>query len=411
VYKSSQGNDIWAYVIVDSITHADSPPPPKHSKYEDIQHLLALYADVFQDPKTRPPQRSYDHSIPLQPGYVPVNSRPYHYSPQHKNKIESQVKKLLESGFITHSHSPFASLVLLVKKKDGSWRFYVDYRKLNDMTIKNRFPMPIIEEILDELAGAKFFTKLGMKVGFHQIRMLPEDEQKTAFKTHQGHYQFKVMPFGLTNAPATFQCVMNQVLQPFLRQFVLVFLDDIMIYSASWNDHLQHLQQVLETLRKHQFYLKLSKCSFAQASLEYLGHIISDSGVATDQTKIEAMVNWPIPTSMTELRAFLDLIGYYRKFVSKYGVLAKPLTNILRLKAFQWSPQAQQAFDNIKLAMTKTLVLALLNFQLQFIMETVACAEGIGAVLMQQGQPIAYLSKALGDKHKALSIYEKSSWH
>jgi hypothetical protein len=170
------------------------------------------------------------------------------------------------------------------------------------------------------------------------------------------------MPFGLTNAPATFQCVMNQVLQPFLRQSILVFLDDILIYNASWNDHLQHLQQVLQTLRKHQFYLKLSKCSFAQTSLEYLGHIISDSGVATDQTKIKAMVNWPIPTSMTELKAFLGPIGYYRKFVSKYGVLAKPLTNILRLKAFQWSSQAQQAFNNIKLAMTKTPVLALPNF-------------------------------------------------
>ena len=147
--------------------------------------------------------------------------------------------------------------------------------KLNDITIKNRFPVPIIEEILDELEGAKYFTKLDMRSGYHQVRMLPEDEYKTTFKTHQGHYQFKVMPFGLTNAPATFQCVMNQILQPYLRKFVLVFLDDILIYSKTLEDHQQHLQQVLDTLRQHQLYLKESKCTFAQSSLEYLGHVIS----------------------------------------------------------------------------------------------------------------------------------------
>jgi hypothetical protein len=172
-------------------------------------------------------------------------------------------------------------------------------------------------------------------------------------------------------------------------------------------DHLQHLQQVLAQLRKHKLFLKESKCSFAQASLEYLGHIISVDGVSTDPNKIAAMLHWPAPTSFTELRAFLGLIGYYRRFVKGYGILTKPLTNLLKLKDFSWSNVAQSAFDNTMVAMTRTPVLALPNFNAPFTIETDACHDGIGAVLMQQGQPIAFLSKALGEKHKTLSIYEK----
>jgi hypothetical protein len=275
------------------------------------------------------------------------------------------------------------------------------------MTVKNRFPMPVIEEILEELAGSQYFTKLDMRSGYHQIRMLSEDEHKTAFKTHQGHYQFKVMPFGLTNAPATFQCIMNEILQPFLRKFVLVFLDDILIYNTSWEEHIQHLEQVLDTLRAHHLYLKPSKCTFGQDSLEYLGHIISSKGVSTDPSKISAMLHWPAPTTVTELKAFLGLTGYYRRFVKGYGMLTRPLTQLLRHKQFLWSAESQQAFDAVKLAMTRTPVLTLPNFQEQFTVETDACKDGIGAVLMQKGQPIAYLSKALGEKHKNLSIYEK----
>lgn len=187
----------------------------------------------------------------------------------------------------------------------------------------------------------------------------------------------------------------------------MVFLYDILIYSNTMEDHLSHLQQVLETLRVHQLYLKASKCLFAQQSLEYLGHIISDKGVATDNSKIEALLKWPIPTTMTELIAFLGLTGYYKKFVKHYGIIAKPLTNVLKLKNFHWTTQAQQAFEELKAAMTTTPVLALPNFQAQYIVETDACMDGIGAVLMQSGQPIAYLSKTLGEKHRKLSIYEK----
>ena len=203
--------------------------------------VTPVQGSVHRSQSTTPP-RTHDHHIPLLPHTTPVNSKSYRYSPLHKTEIERQVKELLQAGLIDHSSSPFASPVLLVQKKDGSWRFCVDYRKLNAVTVKNKFPMPVIKEILEELAGAKFFTKLDMRSGYHQVRMDPLDEYKTAFKTHHGHFQFKVMPFGLTNAPATFQCLMNDILSPFLGQFVLVFLDDILIYSPTLETHLEHLK-------------------------------------------------------------------------------------------------------------------------------------------------------------------------
>jgi hypothetical protein len=198
----------------------------RFSKTCTLQYHLTLseIQDLFSVPSTLPPHRTYDHAISLLPGAIPVNTKPYRYSPLHKNKIERQVNQLLEAGFIVPSMSPFASPILLGQEKDGNWRFCVDYRRLNTLTIKNRFPMPLVNEILDELASAKFFTSLDMTAGYHQIRMKSGDEFKIAFKTHHGHYEFKVMPFGLTNTPATFQCAMNSLLAPFLRKFDIVFI-------------------------------------------------------------------------------------------------------------------------------------------------------------------------------------------
>lgn len=283
----------------------------------------------------------------------------------------------------------------------------MDFRRLNELTVKNRFPMPIIEEILDELADTKYFTSIDLLSGFHQILMAPGDEFKTVFKTHHGHYQFRVMPFGLTNTPATFQCAMNKVLAPYLRKFVLVFMDDILVYSPSLELHIAHLQQVLQKLLEHKFYLKPSKCSFAQRSLHYLGHIISDAGVATDPSKTEAMIKWPVPSSVTELRGFLGLTGYYHNFVRNYGVIAKPLTSLLKKKQFLWDSAADNAFQTLKQAMVSTPVLALPDFTHQFIVETDACDIGIGAVLMQAERPIAFLSKALSPTHQHYSIYKE----
>jgi hypothetical protein len=193
------GNEVWALAVLDEQLQESTA-----TIHEEIQDVLSIYSDVFTEPHTLPPSRVYDHAITLQPGATPVNSRPYHYSPLHKDEIERQVAEMLAAGVIVQSMSPFASPVLLVQKKDGTWRFCVDYRRLNELTICNKFPMPVLDELLDELADAQFFSKLDLRARYHQIRMRPEDEDKTAFKTHHGHYQFRIMPFGLSNAPATF---------------------------------------------------------------------------------------------------------------------------------------------------------------------------------------------------------------
>lgn len=196
--------------------------------------------------------------------------------------------------------------------------------------MKDKHPLPIVDELLNELAGARYFTKLDLKSGYHQIRLACADEFKTAFKTHEGLYEFKVMPFGLTNAPATFQSIMNRMLAEFLRKFVLVFMDDILIYSHTLEEHVHHVQLVLETLANHQFVVKASKCEFAKTQLEYLGHLILAEGVATEPSKIATVKAWPVPKTVKQLRGFLGLTGYYRRFICQYGLISRPLTQLLK---------------------------------------------------------------------------------
>lgn len=377
------------------------------SQQSQLAQLLQSFSDVFEEPTDLPPPRSFDHRIILRTEQ-PVSCRPYRYGPTQKDEIERQIHQMLRTGIIQPSQSPFAAPVVLVHKKDGSWRFCVDYRRLNEETVKNKFPIPLIEDLLNELHGASFFSRLDLRAGYHQIRMHPPDSHKTAFRTHEGLYEFLVMPFDLTNAPATFQGLMNSIFHPFLRKFILVFFDDILVYSSDWDSHLSHLHQTLTLLRDHTLFAKASKCIFAASQVAYLGHLISARGVEADPQKLAAISSWPTPTSVKALRSFLGLTGYYRRFIQHYGTICQPLTALLQKnKVFHWSPEAAAAYDKLKTALTTPPVLALPNFDEEFIIEADASGSGIGAVLKQGGHPLAFVSKALSPRKQTLSAYER----
>jgi hypothetical protein len=282
-----------------------------------------------------------------------------------------------------------------------------DFYALKKLTIKDKFPIHAIDDLLDELSGAQYFTKLDLCSSYHQICMKEEDIPKTAFLTHGCHYEFLVMPFGLCNAPSTFQSLMNHVSHPFLHHFFLVFFYDILIYIKTWPSHLSHVNQVLHLLSKHQFFLKQYKCAFGSSEVEYLGHIFGKDGVYVDPNKIESMKDWTRPKNLKILCVFLGLTGYYRKFVWNYGNIATPLTSLLKNNAFTLTLVVDHAFQSLKYDMCSTHVLALPDFMNTFVLECDASRKEIGAFLMQDGRPLALNRKQLLKQHLGQSIYEK----
>ena len=274
----------------------------------DVTPIMNDYKDVVCDdlPPGLPPQRQIDHRIDLEPNQAPPYRPPYRTPEAYREELRKQINELLDKGFIRPSASPFGAPVLFVKKKDGSLRMCVDYRMLNKISIKNRYPMPRVDDLLDRLRGAKFLSKVDAHSGFNQIRIAPEHIERTAFTTAYGLFEYTVLPFGLCNAPATFQRLMNEVLREEIDDgLVCVYMDDVLIYSETEEDHKTHLRRVLGKLRQHRLYLKKKKCEFAVEETEFLGHLVGRNGIRPDPKKTQAVANWPVPKTATELRSFL----------------------------------------------------------------------------------------------------------
>ena len=310
------------------------------------------------------------------------------------------MEELLSKGFIRYSTSSWGAPVLFVKKKDGSLRLCIDYRQLIRETIRNQYPLPHIDELFNQSHGSRVYSKIDLRSGYHQLRVWENDVSKTAFRTRYGHYEFLVMPFRLTNAPAAFMDLMNRVFSPYLDKFVIVFIDDIIVYSGSSEEQAEHLWTVLQILRESQLYAKFSKCQFWLDKVAFLGHVILAEGISMDPQKIEAVVNWKPPTNVSEVRSFLGLAGYYKKFVEGFSKIATPLTNLLKKdQKFEWSDTCQHSFEELRQRLTTPPVLALPSGKDDYVVYSDASRQKLGCVLMQDGRVIAYASHQL-KKHE-----------
>lgn len=337
------------------------PPHP------DIQTILDRYSVVFGDiPLGQPLDRGFKHTIELEPGVQAVITTPYRHPKAYNDEIERAINEFLSLGHIRPSFSPFASSIV-VEKKHWNLRMCIDYRALNKKTMKNRYLFPRIDELMDKLRGAKYFSNINLRSGYHQIRVRDQDIPKTTFRCHYGHFEFLIMPFGLKNAAAIFQSCMKRVFCGQLRKFVLVFFDDILIYNRRWEEHLQHLEVVLRILEEYQFYAKLSKCEFG----------------------------------------LIGICTYYRKFVKGFSHLVASLTNLTKKRDFTWIDRAQSTFDHLKEVMASCQVLALPDFTQPFTLACNALGKGVGAILSEDGHSIAFESRKLLPHERLYSIYDK----
>ncbi|GJT96627.1 putative reverse transcriptase domain-containing protein [Tanacetum coccineum] len=370
--------------------------------------IVRDFPEVFpEDLPGLPPARPVEFQIDLIPGAAPVARAPYRLAPSKMKELSEQLQELSDKGFIRPSSSPWGAPVLFVKKKDGSFRMCIDYRELNKLTVKNRYPLPRINDLFDQLQGFGIYSKIDLRSGYHQLRVREQDIPKTAFRTRYGHYEFQVMPFGLTNAPAVFMDLMNRVCKPYLDKFVIVFIDDILIYSKDEREHEEHLKAILELLKKEKLYAKFSKCEFWIPKVQFLGHVIDSRGIHVDPAKIESIKDWASPKTPTEIRQFLGLAGYYRRFIEGFSKIAKSMTKLTQKGIkFDWGEKEENAFQLIKQKLCSAPILALPEGSEDFVVYCDASHKGLGVVLMQREKVIAYASRQLKVHEKNYTTHD-----
>ena len=403
--------------------HARRPPPAASADPAlDAMRkkLLAEFVDVFPDklPPGLPPPRGHELHIELRPGSRPPHRQPLRQNQKHAAFEAKWIKDMLANNHIKHSQSEYAAPHFYVPKPDsatsGEYRAVTDYRLLNAQTVKNRYPLPRADQLFDKLAHARYFSKIDLRTGFYQILIAEKDRHKTAFSTSQGLFEYNVLPMGLCNSPGVFMALMNDTFREYLDKFVLVFLDDIIVYSDTLEDHERHLRLALQRLRDQRLCAKLSKSALCQTEVEFLGHYVGRDGLRVMEDKIDAVSDWPVPTTIRELRAFLGLAGYYRRFVKGFSGIALPLTELTRNvthRRLQWGPRQQLAFIELKRALQVTPVLALPDPVLPFVVNCDASGYAVGAVLQQDRgsglQPVAFLSKKLTGAESRYPVHEQ----
>ncbi|GBG72152.1 hypothetical protein CBR_g11085 [Chara braunii] len=378
--------------------------PTNLSSDPRVVRLLDEFADIFESPTGVVPDRPISHEIILEAGAVPPKGCIYRMSEEELEVLRAELDDLLAKGWIRPSSSPYGAPVLFVRKKNQDLRLCIDCRKLNVQTVKNVGPLPRIDDLLERLGGARYFSKLALKSGYHQISIRPNDRYKSAFKTRYGHFEWVVMPFGLTNAPTTFQAAMTNEFRAMLDRFVLVYLDDILVYSRTLEDHLGHFRRVLETLRRAKYKANRDKCEFVRQELEYLGHFVTPEGISPLSDKIQAIQEWPEPRNVTDVLSFLGLAGYYQRFIKGYSKIAAHLTKLqCEDRPFDFGEEAREPFLALKAALLSAEVLHIYDPLLPMHVTTDASGYGIGAVLEQHDgvdwHPVEYFSKKVPVVH------------
>ncbi|GJX72071.1 putative reverse transcriptase domain-containing protein [Tanacetum coccineum] len=372
-------------VYLAQVTSKKAEDNSEEKRLEDVP-IVQEFPEVFpEDLPGLPPARQVEFQIDLVTGAAPVARAPYRLAPAEMQELSTQLQELSDKGFIRPSSSPWGAPVLFVKKKDGSFPMCIDYRELNKLTVKNRYPLPRIDDLFDQLKGSRVYFKIDLRSGYHQLRVREEDIPKTTFRTRYGHYEFQVMPFGLTNTPAIFMDLMNQ----------------------SRKEHEGHLKLILKLLKEEELYAKFSKCEFWLSKVQFLGHLIDNEGIQVDPAKIESIKDWASPKTPTEIRQFLGLAGYYRRFIEGFSKIARPMTKLTQKSVkFDWGEKAEAAFQPLKQKLCSAPILALPEVSKNFVVYCDALHKGLGAVLMQREKVIAYASRQLKVHQKNYTTHD-----